>query len=112
MNMSEMPQEPLYSESGKRLGELVEKKNAAYGDAFRKVGAILRIMYPDGVPPERYDDLTGTVRVLDKLCRIANMKEAFGESPWTDIAGYGLLGVVRDESKGPAAKDTTHHTRD
>jgi len=37
------------------------------------------------------------VRTLDKVCRIAKgNKDAFGESPWRDIAGYGLLGAVRD----------------
>jgi len=31
------------------------------------------------------------LRVIDKLFRIASQKEAFGENPWQDIAGYGLL---------------------
>ena len=29
--------------------------------------------------------------------RIATRKDAFGESPFKDIAGYGLIGVVADE---------------
>lgn len=31
------------------------------------------------------------VRVVDKLFRIANHKDAFGENPWADIAGYAVL---------------------
>jgi hypothetical protein len=38
-------------------------------------------------------------RILDKLFRIATRKDAFGESPFKDIAGYGILGVSNDESK-------------
>ena len=110
--MSEMPQEPLYSESGKRLGELVEKKNAAYGDAFAKSGEVLRIMYPNGISPAQSDDLAGVVRVLDKLFRVAHQREAFGESPWTDIAGYGLLGVVRGASQDTAEADQDDTGRD
>jgi hypothetical protein len=48
-------------------------------------------LYPDGVKPEQYIDLLVTVRIVDKLFRIANKKDAFGENPWQDIAGYGLL---------------------
>ena len=39
------------------------------------------------------------VRVLDKLFRIATDRDALGESPWRDIAGYGLLGARRVEAQ-------------
>jgi len=39
------------------------------------------------------------IRIIDKLFRIATQKEAFGESPYRDIAGYGLLGVMKDIEK-------------
>ena len=35
-------------------------------------------------------------RVVDKLFRIANKKDAFGENPWQDIAGYGILGTANE----------------
>lgn len=79
------------------IGQLVEQKNAAYGDSFAKAGAILEILYPDGIKPEQYTDALAVTRVLDKLFRIANRKDAFDESPWEDIAGYGLLGAVRHD---------------
>ena len=81
------------------IGKLVTEKNAAYGDSFARCGDILRILYPNGIKPEQYDDMLGIVRVEDKCFRIANKKDAFGESPWRDIAGYGILGAAKDEQK-------------
>lgn len=53
-------------------------------------GAILSAMsYED-------DDMLAVVHNVDKLFRIAHSKHAFGESPYRDIAGYGLLGALRD----------------
>ena len=57
---------------------------------------MLRILYPSGVSPDQYDDLLAVARIVDKLFRIANQKDAFGESPYRDIAGYGLLGAGRE----------------
>lgn len=82
---------------GTEIGKLVAEKNAAYGDAFAQSGAILRILYPRGARPDQFEDLLGVCRVVDKLFRIATRKDAFGESPWRDIGGYGLLGVARDK---------------
>jgi hypothetical protein len=65
---------------GEEIGNLVAEKNEAYGDSFGKIGLTV-------------------VRVIDKLFRIATKKDAFGESPWKDICGYGLLGWRRDEEK-------------
>lgn len=82
------------------LADLVIEKQIAYGDSFGKSGQIMAVLYPDGVKPEQMSDMLTIVRVIDKLFRIANKKDAFGESPWRDIMGYSLLAVVRDESKG------------
>ena len=38
-------------------------------------------------------------RIVDKLFRIATKKDAFGESPFKDIAGYGILGVANDQEE-------------
>lgn len=35
------------------------------------------------------------VRIFDKMKRIVNHKDAFSESPYADIAGYGILGEER-----------------
>ncbi len=86
-----------YQEIGAEIGKLVEDKQAAYGDSFGKTGDFLRLCYPDGIPVEKYDDALCLVRIFDKLMRIATDKDALGESPYRDIAGYGLLGVKKDE---------------
>jgi hypothetical protein len=86
-----------YKQLGEEIGALVETKQAAYGDSFGKSGAIMRILYPEGIPPQQMDDALTVVRVLDKLFRIATARDALGESPWRDVAGYALLSVARVE---------------
>ena len=90
-----------FEEIGKTIGALVEEKNIAYGDSFSRSQEIIKILYPDGVKPEQYTDMLAITRVIDKLFRIANKKDAFGESPWRDICGYAILGIANDE---PARK--------
>ena len=83
-----------------QIAALTVRKNKSYGDSFRKCGEVLRILYPDGVKTEQYTDMAAVVRIIDKLFRIAsNEKDAFGESPYRDIAGYGLLGAWKDEGE-------------
>lgn len=94
-------QEPgPYAALGAEIGRLVETKQAAYGDSFGKAGDVLRIFYPTGVPPEKFDDMLALVRLIDKQFRIATKRDAFGESPWRDIAGYALLAVKQAEGEG------------
>ena len=81
----------MYSQRGKEIGELVERKNQAYGDSFAKSGEILRILYPNGMEPDQYDDVLAIARIIDKLFRIATDRDALGERPYEDIAGYSLL---------------------
>ena len=86
-----------YIEAAREIGTLVTEKNAAYGDSFATCGEFLRLLYPDGIQPDQYTDALAMVRIFDKQKRIATRKGAFGESPYRDIAGYGLLGAVKDE---------------
>lgn len=87
-----------YVDLGTSIGELVEGKNRAYGDSFGRSGEVLRILYPEGISPEKFSDALTIVRVIDKLFRVANQKRAFDESPWRDIAGYALLALHNDET--------------
>ena len=80
-----------FVEIGASIGRLVDEKQQAYGNSFGNTGKLLRMLYPNGVTPEQYDDLLGMVRLIDKLFRIATSKNAYGEDPWRDIAGYALL---------------------
>ena len=85
----------MYSQRGKEIGELVERKNKAYGDSFAKSGDILRILYPNGIKPDQYDDVLAITRIIDKLFRIATDRDGLDESPWEDIAGYSILRDVQ-----------------
>lgn len=77
------------------IAETVTSKQVAYGDSFGKSGAVMKILYPNGVPTAQLDDALTVVRILDKLFRIATDRDPFGESPYGDIAGYCLLALNR-----------------
>ncbi len=85
-----------YTELAEKIGKLVDEKNAAYGSSFDQAGDFLKLLYPDGIPVDSYTDMLCVVRIFDKLKRIATRKDAFGESPYGDIVGYGLLGLYKD----------------
>lgn len=101
------PDEPSYPARGKALGELVEAKQRQYGRAADKTTEVLKLLYPEGIQRHHYRDALLMVRVIDKLSRIAQRgpdgQDLGGESPWQDIAGYGLLGQAMDERRTPAA---------
>jgi hypothetical protein len=81
-----------YEAKGLRLGELVDRKQESYGDSFHKSGEVMKILYPFGISHDQIPDALAVVRIIDKLFRIATEKDALGENPFKDIAGYGLLG--------------------
>ncbi len=88
-----------YEQLGQQIGALTDEKNTAYGSSFAKAGEFLRLLYPDGIQPEQLGDALLLVRIFDKQMRIATDKDALGESPYRDIAGYGLLGAKQDEER-------------
>lgn len=88
-----------YEKIATEVGKLVDIKNAAYGDSFSESDKIISILYPNGIKPDQYMDALAITRVIDKLFRIATKKNAFGESPWKDIAGYAILGIANDKKR-------------
>lgn len=94
--------EKIYEKLGLRVGSLVDVKNKAYGAAFDDAGRFLSLLYPAGIQPNQYGDALALVRIFDKMKRIATDKDALGESPYQDIAGYGLLGLRRAEGEKQA----------
>lgn len=86
-----------YQELANTIGALVDQKNEAYGNSFDQAGEFLKMLYPQGVSPENYNDMLCIVRMFDKLKRIATKKDAFGEDPFADIVGYALLAVHRNK---------------
>lgn len=77
---------------------MVDIKNVKYGNSFSESHKILAVLFPDGIPVEKYPDALAIIRIIDKLFRIATDRDALGESPYRDIAGYGVLGAHRVES--------------
>jgi len=92
---SEFPSKEMiwYASIANKVARLISEKQVAYGDSFGRSAAVMEIFFPNGVPVEKYQDFLAFTRVVDKLFRIANRKEAFGEDPWMDIAGYALLSI-------------------
>ena len=88
----------IYKEIGNEIGTLVDEKNAAYGSAFDKSGEVLKVLYPLGISPNQYTDVLATLRILDKLFRIASptISDEGTEEAYKDIAGYGILGVKKE----------------
>lgn len=87
----------IYETKALEIARLVEEKQEAYGDSFGNSGKILKILYPNGVSVEQYDDFLAITRMIDKLFRLANKKDAFGEDPWRDILGYALLAASKEK---------------
>ncbi len=82
---------------GAYVTKLTAQKNAAYGDSVTVSADIMKVLYPDGVSPEQYQDMLVMVRLIDKMNRIAGGdKTAFGENPWLDVAGYGIIAAACD----------------
>lgn len=80
----------IYETLTANLGRMLTEKQAAYGCAFDKAGAVLAILYPHGIPPAKLTDALAVVRIVDKLFRVAAGVPA-GEDPFGDISGYGVL---------------------
>lgn len=88
-----------YEKIGQEIGKLVNEKQTAYGDSFGRSGAVMKALYPNGISVDQMEDALAVIRIIDKLFRIATDKSALGESPYRDIAGYGLLGAVRSKRR-------------
>jgi hypothetical protein len=83
-----------YADYGRKLGETCDEKHAAYGEGLFKVGEVLKIMFPSGIPNKKIDDFAVAARILDKLFRKAAeppFGDSMGEDPWADIAGYAII---------------------
>jgi hypothetical protein len=83
-----------YHEIGEEIGQLVQEKNEAYGDSFGQACRILEVLYPNGIQPAQYRDALAITRVIDKLFRLANKKDAFGESHGVTSADMQSLALL------------------
>lgn len=91
-----------FKEKGMKLGEIIDTKQAAYGDSVSKSSELMKIYLQDykqedgtyKINEKLLDHILLQVRIIDKQNRIFSNPEAdlMDESPYTDISGYGLLG--------------------
>lgn len=88
-----------YEQLGRSIGALIQEKQQSYGDSFHKSGEVMKLLFPQGIPPESYVDALALVRIIDKLFRLATDPGYNGENSWGDIAGYALLRLGDVESK-------------
>lgn len=85
---------------GSEVVNTVVEKQRQYGDSVTKTVAILKALFPEGVPVFAYSDLLLIVRMLDKFSRLATRgsdgKDLGGEDAWKDLCGYALLGLAKE----------------
>lgn len=87
-----------YEALASEIGRMTDEKGRQYGNANVKVEAIMKVLYPEGVPVYALRNALLIVRMLDKVCRIANQGpdglDKGGEDPYRDLAGYALIGAM------------------
>lgn len=96
-----------YKQVAKEIGEVVEKKNKAYGNSVVSATKIIKIYLEkysnnDGtytIPEELIDVIVRQTRIMDKQSRLFNnpKMDLMKENPYKDITGYGLLGHIQEE---------------
>jgi len=96
-HQTKIPRKSRFLNIATEIGNLVDEKNAAYGDSVNTSAEAFKLLYPNGIKIEQYSDALLLVRIWDKMKRIATRKDAFGESPFEDISGYSLLGAEKDK---------------
>lgn len=92
----------MYKKLGTEIGEQVNLKQKAYGNSMFVATEIMHtflLPYQNEdrsytIPFELVDHIVRQVRIIDKQSRImSNPKhDLMDESPYRDIAGYGILG--------------------
>lgn len=105
---------PDFKAIGAEIGAKTADKNRKYGDSAGKTGAMFRVIFPDGIPVSAYDDVLLLVRILDKVVRVATGAPDDEESPYSDLAGYGLIGVgkyQRDAAIAACIESLEHEPR-
>lgn len=90
----------IFFELGEKLVTKVAQKNSDYGSAFEQIEKILTVLYPNGIPKHQYGNASLFVRMLDKMCRLANeSSKFFNEDAWDDFMGYSFLGKIAQAKK-------------
>lgn len=89
------PFDPLCTD----LSKLLWEKRQSYGsNNLTGTGDFFKLLFPEGIPPERFQDALILARMFDKMSRIARGTQG-QEDAWQDLAGYAVCAMelrVRD----------------
>jgi hypothetical protein len=94
-----MKGKPEFEKIATDIGKLVAEKNIAYGDSFSHTGDIIKLLFPEGIPPGKYEVFLALVRIMDKIFRLATNPDYNNENAWADIAGYCVLMLGYESEK-------------
>ena len=89
-----------YHDLAREIADLLEVKQAQYGNSVGTAPKILALLYPEGVRVDQYPDMLTIVRMLDKFKRVATAKADDPEDPWQDLCGYPLLRLAERRKRG------------
>lgn len=91
-----------FEKLGKETGNLVDKKQKAYGDSVAKTYQLMQIFLQNyenedntyTIPKSLLKHILLQVRIIDKQNRIFNNPDGdlMSENPYIDTVGYGMLG--------------------
>lgn len=78
------------------------EKRKQYGSTDQLASAMLKLAYPNGITPEKYNDVLVFIKITEKLIRISSsdIEEQSKSDAYGDIIGYGLLGLHKDKLAG------------
>ncbi len=80
-----------FEELAKEVAQLVDQKNVEYGNCYTVAPELLKLFAPDGISPDKYNDIAILLRLVEKI------KRGFGgeisRDLWQDIVGLGLNGL-------------------
>jgi hypothetical protein len=92
-----------FEQKGLEIGQLVNKKQKAYGDSISKAYKLMQVYlenYDNGddtytIPKSLLKHILLQVRIIDKQNRIFNNPDGdlMEENPYADTVGYSLLGM-------------------
>jgi hypothetical protein len=92
-----------FEQKGLEIGQLVNKKQAAYGDSISKAYKLMQVYlenYDNGddtytIPKSLLKHILLQIRIIDKQNRIFNNPDGdlMEENSYADTVGYGLLGM-------------------
>jgi hypothetical protein len=84
-----------FKEKALEVAEMLERKSEEYDAPYDSDNEFLKIMYPDGVPPNQYSNMVLCLRLYDTLKKLTKT----GDTKYIEyIAGYGILAMCEEGS--------------